>query len=509
MIHYRRWQAVVVGTTVRVATAVLAVLATRPPQAAALTVNAASVPLTSHTGTRTWPVSVRLPIILGAFADAPAATATSSPTPSGTQTPLGGGLPTTSATPTAAQTQIATRTPTGTRTLTATRTLTGTSTRTATPGLSHTATPTASRSATGTRTGTATYTATPWQTPTATASATRTATPTPTSTAMLTSTRTPTRTATATQTWVTDDTPPDTTITNGPDAQVTSSSATFAFTGSDSESGVASFACSLDGQEWVLCASPKTYRNLASGAHTFGVRARDNAGNDEPTPASWGWTALATVTPTATRTATATPTRTGTATASPTPGGDATPPETSIQLVYFVDGFHAQVGYQFTGTDAESGITSFECSFDDNGWYACTSPKTYPFLGVGMHAFMVRAWNGAGMVDPSPDDHTFETYATPTPSPTISRTPSTTPTGTRTATRTATGTATRTATRTRTGTPTATRTATRTRTRTPTIADDTPPNTTMTSGPPPIDGGSSPRRHPAIDLRRHEDHKHA
>ena len=57
--------------------------------------------------------------------------------------------------------------------------------------------------------------------------------------------------------------------------------ATFRFT---SEKG-AQFLCKLDARPYKLCASPKTIRALKPRRHVFQVKARDRAGNVDPTPA--------------------------------------------------------------------------------------------------------------------------------------------------------------------------------------------------------------------------------
>jgi RTX calcium-binding nonapeptide repeat (4 copies) len=58
--------------------------------------------------------------------------------------------------------------------------------------------------------------------------------------------------------------------------------ATFNFS---SEPG-ASFQCKFDSCSYATCNAPKTTAHLADGSHTFYVRARDGAGNVDPTPAS-------------------------------------------------------------------------------------------------------------------------------------------------------------------------------------------------------------------------------
>jgi hypothetical protein len=76
--------------------------------------------------------------------------------------------------------------------------------------------------------------------------------------------------------------PPDTTITSGPTGTVPPANVSFGFTASESGS---SFECSLDGAAYSSCSSPKVYPTIASGAHTFRVRATDAVGNQDSTPA--------------------------------------------------------------------------------------------------------------------------------------------------------------------------------------------------------------------------------
>jgi hypothetical protein len=84
-----------------------------------------------------------------------------------------------------------------------------------------------------------------------------------------------------------DTTAPETTIDSGPSETVSSASASFGF--SSSETG-STFQCSLDGAAFASCASPKDYTGLSEGSHTFEVKATDAAGNTDTTPASRSWT---------------------------------------------------------------------------------------------------------------------------------------------------------------------------------------------------------------------------
>ncbi len=74
-----------------------------------------------------------------------------------------------------------------------------------------------------------------------------------------------------------DSTPPDSTIDSGPSA--TTDDPTPAFTFSASEAG-ATFQCRVDGAAFGACSGPgnsHTTASLADGAHTFEVRATDEA----------------------------------------------------------------------------------------------------------------------------------------------------------------------------------------------------------------------------------------
>jgi hypothetical protein len=70
---------------------------------------------------------------------------------------------------------------------------------------------------------------------------------------------------------------------------VTSASATFTFTANDP---APHFECRLDAAAFAPCASPASYTALASGQHTFAVRAIDATNNLDPTPATRTFTVV-------------------------------------------------------------------------------------------------------------------------------------------------------------------------------------------------------------------------
>ncbi len=89
-----------------------------------------------------------------------------------------------------------------------------------------------------------------------------------------------------------DDNPPDTSITDGPSGTITYNNVTFIYTGSDNVTSTSNLVCSykLDGYDtnWssYTTSTLKSYSNLPNGSYTFYVKAKDEAGNVDLSPAS-------------------------------------------------------------------------------------------------------------------------------------------------------------------------------------------------------------------------------
>ena len=134
---------------------------------------------------------------------------------------------------------------------------------------------------------------------------------------------------------------PDTTISSAP-AAVTGADTSVGFTSTEPGS---TFECRLDGaSQWTACTSPRALGGLASGSHTFRVRAQDAAGNTDATPAEHTWTV------------------------------DADPPGTTIESG--PSGLVASDEATFALSASEGGST-FECQVDEAAqWTACASPRT-------------------------------------------------------------------------------------------------------------------------------------
>jgi hypothetical protein len=87
--------------------------------------------------------------------------------------------------------------------------------------------------------------------------------------------------------FVLESTPPETRIARGPKEKTRKRRATFEFTATDARA-VAGFECSLDGGAFAACTSPHTVK-VKRGKHTFSVRAADQAGNVDASPATYDW----------------------------------------------------------------------------------------------------------------------------------------------------------------------------------------------------------------------------
>jgi hypothetical protein len=100
--------------------------------------------------------------------------------------------------------------------------------------------------------------------------------------------------ATASRTVIVDNTPPDSQITGGPDGPISATSASFTFAGTDNLSPASglSFAWRLDGGAFTAFggSTTATLSELAPGSHTFAVKARDLAGNEDQTPGQRSFT---------------------------------------------------------------------------------------------------------------------------------------------------------------------------------------------------------------------------
>ena len=250
----------------------------------------------------------------------------------------------------------------------------------------------------------------------------------------------------------------DTTIVSGPPALTNVAAAPFDFS---SNTANVTYECSLDGAAFAPCTDPVTLMGLPDGMHSLRVRAKDNAGNFDTTPAIHLWTldttapaAPAITSPTANATVGVNPpviTGTGepgstvtvlidgivsgtvvvdpsgtwtfvpsmpltmgihtVAASAKDPAGNTGP--TSVPVPFTIDsnaldtaivsgpsGLVTSKNATFDFSSNRANAT-YECSLDGAAYAPCTDPVTFSNLAEGPHTLLVRAKDGA-TTDASP-----------------------------------------------------------------------------------------------------------
>jgi uncharacterized protein (TIGR02145 family) len=194
-----------------------------------------------------------------------------------------------------------------------------------------------------------------------------------------------------------DSTPPSTSITSGPTGTITTSSASFSYTGSDIITSTDNlvYAYRLVGSDsaWSIwtSATSKSYSNLSNGTYTFEVKAKDEAGNEDATPASRSFTVDV---------------------------GDSTPPTTII-----TDGPSGTIPYNYpcfsyTGSDNITSTANLVYSWRMVGynfassniwsnWVGGLGGVCYDNMPNGTYTFEVKARDEAGNEDATPASRSF------------------------------------------------------------------------------------------------------
>ena len=166
--------------------------------------------------------------------------------------------------------------------------------------------------------------------------------------------------------------PPETTITSGPTEGEVINEAVPAI-GFESEVG-ATFQCSENGAAFQLC-SHEFHHNLGpltDGPNTFAVRAKDTAGNTDPSPASVSFTV------------------------------DTDEPETTLTKTPPKKTTKKTVKFKFEADEPGT----FTCRLDQKPAFTCDSPEAVG-VRVGRHKFRVTATDIAGNDEPEPARYGF------------------------------------------------------------------------------------------------------
>ncbi|HEX8440843.1 adventurous gliding motility protein AgmC [Archangium sp.] len=180
-------------------------------------------------------------------------------------------------------------------------------------------------------------------------------------------------------TFTVDTTPPDAKIDSFPKRITRETSAKFEFShDKEKEPGSVTYQCKLDTEAgFKACTGLETYTGLPEGEHTFQVLATDEAGNPDPTLATYKWIV------------------------------DTTPPDTKIVSSPESTTREADATFHFNVVTPEDGVT-YQCKLDtDEDFKACSGPETYAGLPDGERTFQVRAVDEAGNPDLSAATYTW------------------------------------------------------------------------------------------------------
>ena len=202
----------------------------------------------------------------------------------------------------------------------------------------------------------------------------------------------------ASYTWTVDLTAPDTTIGN-PRPVDPNAGASSSLSFSSSEPTGATFRCRLitpssPSPSFAACSPPSSQATPASGAYTFEVTAKDQAGNEDPTPATYSWMV------------------------------DRTPPDTEITATPANPSDSASADFDYISTEP-TGAT-FRCRLDGAASFTtCPVDGVYTGLNDGSHTFRVRAVDPLGNEDPTEAAYswTVDASSDPPPDTTITKAP--------------------------------------------------------------------------------------
>jgi hypothetical protein len=161
---------------------------------------------------------------------------------------------------------------------------------------------------------------------------------------------------------VEDTTPPTLTLTAQPDAETSSTTATFEWT---TDEPVSKVRCSLDSEAFTDCVSGLTFTGLAAGAHQLRLVPYDMAGN-RPATMFVNWTIVV---------------------------EDTTPP--TLTLTAQPDAETSSTTATFEWTTDEP-VSKVRCSLDSEAFTDCVSGLTFTGLAAGAHQLRLVPYDMAG-----------------------------------------------------------------------------------------------------------------
>lgn len=174
--------------------------------------------------------------------------------------------------------------------------------------------------------------------------------------------------AEASYSWKIDLSAPTVELTEKPKAQTNETTALFKFIGSDEGQALSKFECQIDGGAFKTCSSPDSHAGLVQGSHVFALRGYDSVGNVSAT-LSYSWSV------------------------------DLSAPNVTITSKPLLLTKETAAVFSFIATDAQTGISSIECSLDSSTFSPCSNnTSVYNGLPAGNHTFQVRATDLTGNI---------------------------------------------------------------------------------------------------------------
>ncbi|ATB49057.1 adventurous gliding motility protein AgmC [Corallococcus macrosporus] len=193
-------------------------------------------------------------------------------------------------------------------------------------------------------------------------------------------------------TWTVDLTPPDTELFGTlPEAVNNANAAVLTFRALP-VGDASDFECSLNGATFSACESGDSFPTPDDATYSVLVRARDPAGNVDPTPASYTWRR------------------------------DRTRPATELIALVGALSNAPRAGFEFNSPASD--VAGFQCVLDNSAttqapvesssrWEDCAASYLTPVLTDGTYTLWVRAKDAAGNVDDAPLHHTWTVDLTP------------------------------------------------------------------------------------------------
>jgi len=132
------------------------------------------------------------------------------------------------------------------------------------------------------------------------------------------------------------------------------------------------FECAVDGQAFTPCTSPHTYTGLSQGEHVFQVRAFNDQGLVDPTPAVFTWQV------------------------------QGNEPLVVLEESPTMPTTSRAANFRFRAPSLSDASARYDCQLDGGSFAPCTSPQPYANLADGTHTFQVRAKAQDGAVPGTP-----------------------------------------------------------------------------------------------------------